>query len=221
MRNTWACIAAKNEAETIGELVTRLRRVGFNVVVTDDGSDDATYHEASKAGAYLVFHDRCEGIAASVMDAWSVALEEGAERIVQMDAGGSHDPGHALVLAQSLPRQGVDMVIGSRFLLHSLYYGRRWRALMSRVAAAACSIKAGRWITDWTSGLRAFTDDALFYLSNFCDYGARMHGWQIEVLGKAIKAGFSIAEVPIVYTAGASSFDCSVACEAFRAWRRL
>jgi dolichol-phosphate mannosyltransferase len=221
MRNTWACIAAQNEAETIGHLVNRLQCVGFNVVVTDDGSDDATYHEVSRAGAYLLHHSQCEGIARSVMDAWGAALDLGAEVIVQMDAGGSHESGHALALAQSLWRKEADLLIGSRFLPHSRYYGRPWRALMSRVAAAACSAKIGHWLTDWTSGLRAFTGDTIAYLLNFCDYEAAMHGWQIEVLEKAIKAGMAIGEMPIVYTAGESSFDWSVVREAFRVWRRL
>lgn len=221
MDNTWVCVAAKNEAETIGGLVRRLTVLGLNVVVTDDGSDDETYYEATRAGAYLARHSRCRGIAQSVMDAWGVALDLGAEWIVQMDAGGSHEPGHALALAQCLQRREVDVLIGSRFLLHSRYYGRPWRALMSRLASLACSIKVGHWLTDWTSGLRAFRASAVDYLLNFCEYEARMHGWQIEVLAKAIKAGMAVDDLPIAYTAGESSFDLSVAREAFQIWRRL
>jgi hypothetical protein len=152
-----------------------------------------------------------------MLKAWSFALTHGADRIVQMDAGGSH----IAIESLSLLANGSQLVIGSRFLPDSRYYGRPWRALMSRAASFACSAKAGCRLTDWTSGFRAFTSDAIAYLLNFCDYKARMHGWQIEVLGKAIRSGMSIAEMPITYRAGESSFDLSVAREAFRAWRRL
>jgi hypothetical protein len=156
-----------------------------------------------------------------MLKAWSFALAHGAEMIVQLDAGGSHDPADAFNLSIQSRLTDADVVVGSRFLGRSRYTGRPWRALMSKMAALACSAKAGHWLTDWTSGFRAFTGDAIAYLLNFCDYEAKMHGWQIEVLGKAIKSGMSIAEVPIIYRAGESSFDLSVAREAFRIWRRL
>lgn len=221
MDNTWACIAAKNEVGTIADLVDSLDGFGFRVIVIDDGSDDETGILANRAGADVGFNGTSKGIAQAVMRGWGYALAHGAERIVQIDAGGSHDPIHALPLVCSLWRQNVDILIGSRFLPDSLYYGRPWRAFMSRLAATACSLKTGRWITDWTSGLRAFTGDAIAYLLDFCDYEATMHGWQIEVLRNALEAGMSIAEAPITYRAGESSLDLSVAREAFRVWRRL
>lgn len=217
MNDTWVCIAARNEAATIGNLVRRLRRWGFQVAVTDDASEDETGIHAAAAGAQVAQHAERQGIAASVMDAWHVALNGGAERIIQMDAGGSHRPGDALRLRAI----EADVVIGSRFLPESEYTGRRWRAAMSRLAAIACSAKAGRWLTDWTSGFRAFRADTAYYLTTFCDYEAQMHGWQIEILGKALRAGLNVAEAPISYAAGESSFNWQVAGEAFSVWRRL
>jgi len=48
-----------------------------------------------------------------------------------------------------------------------------------------------------------------------------MHGWQIDVLGQAIKMGYTVLEVPVSYRAGRSSFRLSTALEAVGAWRRL
>ena len=218
MSDTWACIAALNEEETIGEIVNALRCQGFKVAVTDDGSQDMTGSKATAWGATVHRHEAPRGIAAACMAAWRTALEGGATRLVQMDAGGSHQAEEA----NELLAIDADVVIGSRFLPGSRYVGRRWRAALSRLAAALCSVRiGGPWIADWTSGYRALTANAAYYLLNFCTYEARMHGWQIEVLGKVLRAGLSVAEVPITYVAGPSSFDLSVAREAFQAWRRL
>jgi len=141
----------------------------------------------------------------------------GADSIIQLDAGGSHDPAQALSLLRRLI--GVDMVIGSRFMPGAHYTGNPKRKAMSQLASLMCNIKTGRCITDWTSGYRAFRREAIEVLLH--DYQAKMHGWQIEVLGNALRVGLRVAEVPITYTAGQSSFNKGVAWEAFQAWRRL
>lgn len=217
MDRMWVCIAARDEAKTIAELVSELWRLGFNVAVCDDGSRDNTATLAAARGAVVDRHEESHGIAQAMMDAWELALYHGAGRIIQMDAGGSHRPADALRFEGAT----ADMVVGSRFLPESAYTGRPWRAAMSRAASVVCSIKTGRWVSDWTSGFRAFTADAALYLLHHQNYVARMHGWQIEVLGKVVQAGMSFIEAPIHYTAGESSFDLSVAREAFDVWRGL
>ena len=42
-----------------------------------------------------------------------------------------------------------------------------------------------------------------------------------DLLGYALTAGATVAEVPISYTAGESSFRLATAWEALNAWRRL
>ena len=74
-------------------------------------------------------------------------------------------------------------------------------------------------LTDWTSGYRVYSAKAAEYLLG-CQYRAKMHGWQVEVLFNAIRGGLSISEAPITYTAGRSSFNRSVAGEALGVWTR-
>jgi len=213
---TIACITAKDEAATIGPLVRELRALDMAVVVVSDGSHDCTRNLARGAGARVITHTQSWGIGPSLLHAWYEALGQGAERIVQLDAGASHQVGD---LWQLLSHE-ADVVIGSRFLLGSAYEGRPWRAMLSRLAALACNVRAGQRIADWTSGYRAFTRAALGKL--ICGpFHARMHGWQIEVLGHALQLGLSVEEVPISYRAGASSFNWRAAREALGVWSRL
>lgn len=196
-----AVIAALNEADTIGGLVGALIKDGFEVVVIDDGSGDNTGAIAEKSGASVIRHHKPQGIGKSLVEGWRTALTKGWERTVQIDAGGSHDPAQVGRLLTS----GADITIGSRFMSCSEYRGRGWRAVCSRIAAEALNFATHKKIKDWTSGYRVFTRPALETLVTV-NYLTNMHTWQIEVLGEAIHYGLTIAEFPISYKAGASSF---------------
>ncbi len=211
-----ACIAALDEAPTIGGLVESLRHLGFRVIVVSDGSTDGTARVAGAAGAEVIMHTQRLGIGPSLAEAWRAAYEMGAGRLVQLDAGLSHSPADALRLLKRLD-EGADLVVGSRFMRGSCYMGHRPRRLASLAMTAFCNLAQPSYprLTDWTSGYRAMGRLALAALSRR-HWGARMHGWQIEVLAWARAHGLTVAEAPIVYYSGRSSLDWAVALEAVR-----
>ena len=216
----FAVVTTYNEAATIGVLVGQLQRLGFTAVVIDDLSTDGTATAAIDAGAITYQTMGRKGIGPCLMRGWRYALADGATRIVQLDAGGSHDPLEARRMVDALVTTGADMIIGSRFMHGSGYdnsHGRRSRPAMSQAAATACNLATGARFTDWTSGFRAFTAAAAKELLRPW-YMSRMHGWQIEVLAQANAYGLRIYEWPIHYVAGRSSFNWKVAHEASNAW---
>ncbi len=206
-------ITARDEAATIGELVRALRDgIARAVIVVDAGSTDDTVARAAEAGAITLRGPG--GIGPNLTHGWREALAMGATRILQIDAGGSHDP----LDARGLLAVEADLVIGSRFRPGGAYRGRLWRAALSRGAALALNLaQAGAHHTDWTSGYRVLSARAARYLAGV-SYACTMHGWQIEVLARAGEAGLRIAEAPIRYTAGASAFGWPIAAEALRAY---
>jgi dolichol-phosphate mannosyltransferase len=212
-------ITTLNEADTIGELIGRLRGWGFSVFVVDGGSTDGTLARACVAGA-AVKRMGSTGrvpIGPCLREGWRMALDAGCTRIVQMDAGGSHR-GEDLAPLLAVP---ADVVIGSRFLWAAQYQGRPWRALLSRVATLACNLaQNGPWLHDWTSGYRVYSAAAVRELLAQ-QFVADMHGVQMEALAYARRAGFSVIEVPITYRAGRSSFGWSVANEAILTWLHI
>ncbi len=213
-----AVITTLNEELTIGPLVGALRRDGWRVCVVDDASEDDTAYNAWHAGAHVIDHALRRGIGPCLVEGWGWALSQGATRVVQLDAGGSHFPLQALDLANGLA--SAEVVVGSRFCAGAYYHGNLRRQVMSRAAALACNVRychAITGISDWTSGYRAFSAPALRKLAG-CEYRATMHGWQIEVLLAARWLGLRIAEMPITYRAGRSSFNRRVAKEAFGVW---
>jgi len=227
---TAAIITTRNEAATIGALVRALLP-RYQVIVIDDASEDDTYNVALNAGAEEWWpHPIRMGIGPSLMEGWRWALVRGANSVVQLDAGGSHDPAEAGALLERLTLEPVhhrrfstdfDMVIGSRFLPGSRYIGNRKRAFMSRLAAHMCNNRqVNPRFTDWTSGYRAFNRKALTALLE-ASYTTTMHSWQIEVLREAIRMDLRIGEVPITYRAGRSSFNRAIARDAVGVWRTL
>lgn len=212
-----ACITARNEVETIGQLVHSLVDLGYEVFVVDDGSTDATGDMAWRCGAQVIRHQESQGIGPSLMDAWRAALKAGCEAVVQLDAGGSHLPEAAPRLITELVR--ADVVIGSRFWGDLDYRGPRWRRWGSKLATWLCNL-AGTEFTDWTSGYRAFSRKAIEKLLEH-DYKAKMHGWQMEVLWRAVENGLVVSEVPITYRAGRSSLSLRVILEALLVGLRI
>jgi dolichol-phosphate mannosyltransferase len=221
-----AVVTTLNEQDSIAPLVAALRCHVDRVVVVDDASDDNTVHNAHHAGAVVMAHTLRIGIGPSLMEGWRLALDSGAALVVQIDAGGSHDPadaGRLMSLLGDAKFGDADMAIGSRFCPGAQYIGNPKRRILSKLAAHMCNVRQVKpQFSDWTSGYRAFTRDAVGVLLPWGnEYKATMHGWQIEVLREAVRRKLTVAEVPITYRAGRSSFNRHIAKEAFRVWATI
>ena len=160
-----AVVPAYNEAATIGGVVDSIHRdaPGWDVIVIDDGSTDATAERARSAGARVVRHPYNLGIGGAVQSGFRFALEHDYDLMVQVDGDGQHDPHaiHELVEAQEL-EPGIDMVCGSRFLSADYHYpapvSRRtgihlFAFLLSRIV--------GQRVSDPTSGFRLYNRRAI------------------------------------------------------------
>lgn len=203
-----AVITARNEADNIGRLVKELVANPYLdvVYVMDDGSTDATCQLARKNGAVVFAHEASRGIRDSLLELWRNAVSAGATLIVQLDAGGSHQPEQVTRLITKAVQFDVDILVGSRFIPGGLYVsGHWWRKLGSRIFGALCRLcLPGTHVRDWTSGYRVFSRKALLTLKDRT-YLTSGHTWQAEVLGHAFEAGLSVREAPITYVAGRSS----------------
>ena len=197
------CITAKNESATIGKVVADIRSL-YNspIIVVDDGSSDETARIAQLAGAVIIHHTESRGIGPSLLEAWTLALKYEPTHIVQLDAGGSHDAKQSCRLLSRCT--DVGMVIGSRFVPGAQYVGNQKRAWCSRRMADICNLLQGGNIHDWTSGYRVYRTEVIQYLLRWA-YQAKMHAWQMEVLGRVRYGGFKVTEVPIQYRSGESS----------------
>jgi glycosyltransferase involved in cell wall biosynthesis len=155
-----AVVPAYNEAANVGAVVRRLHQEaqGFDIVVIDDGSTDATAEIAEKAGARVIRHPFNIGIGGAVQSGFRYALDNGYDYMVQVDGDGQHNPAEIETLTAAMAADpSLDMVCGSRFLTEDFTYP----APISRrtgihIFAFILSRIIGQRVSDPTSGFRLY-----------------------------------------------------------------
>ena len=112
----YAVIPAYNEEKTVAEVVEKTKDLDLvdEVIVVDDCSTDNTFEEAKKAGAKTVRLIINMGAGFSTRIGCDIAVNDGADIIVTLDADGQHDPAEVPRLVQVLEEKGLDIVFGSR-----------------------------------------------------------------------------------------------------------
>lgn len=200
---TVVIVPTYEEAENVVPLLDALRRLpvpGLEVVVVDDASPDGTAEAVRKYAAAHGFGEVLErrgprGRGHAGREGFLLALARGADRIVEMDADGSHDPG-------AIPRllaaaETHDVVLGSRFVPGgSDAHRARWRRLLTRAANAYIRLVLGIAVRDANSGFRCFRREALLAID---PARLRSPGPAIvqEVLFRAHRRGLRVTEVPV------------------------
>ena len=152
-----AIVPALNEAETIAGVVEEIRAVdpGFEILVVDDGSTDATWAEARRAGARVARLPYNVGIGGAVQTGYQYARDHGFQLAVQIDGDGQHDPVELAQLLAPISEDRADMVVGSRFLDAGDYRPSFPRKMGIRLLAGVVSVLVRQRMTDPTSGFRA------------------------------------------------------------------
>jgi glycosyltransferase involved in cell wall biosynthesis len=159
MKRYLAIVPALNESEAIAGTITSIRdwAPGFDVLVVDDGSTDATAERASDAGASVLRLPFNVGIGGAMQSGYIYALERGYDVAVQVDGDGQHDARHIHDLLDRLRRDPtLDMVTGSRFMLPAGngYRSSPARRTGIRVFSSVVSLITRQRVTDPTSGFR-------------------------------------------------------------------
>jgi glycosyltransferase involved in cell wall biosynthesis len=187
-------IPALNEAAAIADVIGAARaHFSGEVVVIDDGSDDATGALARAAGAIVIRHPCNLGIGAAVQTGFIYALTHGYEAVVRQDGDGQHDSAQIPRLLELLRRDEADIVVGSRFLAREGYQSTLVRRLGIFILGVVSALVGAR-VTDPTSGYWAVNRRALATL-------ARQHPDdypETEALAEATRAGCRVLEVPVI-----------------------
>ena len=223
---TWLILPTFNEAENIAPLtrsaVAQLEGAGVEhrVLIVDDDSPDGTGQIADRLAheieAVEVLHrPRKEGLGRAYLAGFGLALERGADLVMEMDADFSHDPADIprLIAAAS----AADLVLGSRYVPGGgiTNWGRA-RRLLSRGGSAYARWLLGVPVRDLTGGFKCFNRRVLESI-DLEEVHAEGYGFQIELTYRAIQAGFSVAEVPIFFRereVGTSKMTARIALEA-------
>ena len=191
---TLAVIPAFNEAETVAEVVRKVRLLGIEAVVVDDGSTDDTSARSAAAGATVLRLPVNIGVGGALRTGFRYAVMRGGTRVVQVDADLQHGPDQIPLLLAAADA-GHELVIGSRFSgsEYAVSAPRRWAM---RLLARLVSRRIGVTLTDVTSGFRVVSEPLLTVFAEA--YPAEYLGDTVEALLVAHRHGAHIAEVSVV-----------------------
>ena len=220
-----------NERDNLPVLVRQViaRGPNFSVLVVDDASPDGTGAVADALVAefpgrvHVMHRTGKRGLGRSYVDALSRAITMEVDIVCQMDADFSHDPQYLPDLVRGVTDEGLDLVIGSRYL-HGVSVVN-WplsRLILSTFANRYVRVITGLPARDCTSGYRCWRREALarLPLRRFVSDG---YAFLVEMLFEAMGAGCRIGEVPIIYVErreGQSKMSRGVILESvFVPWR--
>lgn len=186
-------IPAYNESEAILDTVNDVIATGFDYVVVNDGSTDATLDICRSSHVNVLNLPQNLGIGGAVQAGHKYAKKFGYEIDIQVDGDGQHDPSYIAALVDQVDA-GSDLVVGSRFLektegFQSTAMRRLGIAWLSGVIRALTH----RTVTDPTSGFRACGPRAI---NLFCeDYPTDYP--EPDSIVTALSRGLVVSEVPV------------------------
>jgi len=186
-------LPAYNEEKNIASIIAKLEKITNFIIVCDDGSSDLTGSIASKMGAIVISHEKNMGYGAAIRSLFLKAQELDVDVLVTFDADGQHDVNDINKVVEPISNKTADLVIGSRFLDDAEDEIPSYRKTGIKVITKITNTSLKEKIKDSQSGFRAYSKDVLTKIIP-SDYGM---GVSSEILIKASKNDFRIAEVPI------------------------
>ncbi|WP_268122173.1 polyprenol monophosphomannose synthase [Roseivirga pacifica] len=208
MSDSIVIIPTYKERENIEEMIDTVlnQEKDFHLLVIDDNSPDGTadlVKEKQKLypeRLHLVEREGKLGLGTAYIHGFRWALKRNYQYIFEMDADFSHNPEDLNKLYYACATQGNDMAIGSRYITGvNVVNWPMSRVMLSYFASHYVRIITGMPVNDTTAGFKCYHRSVLETIEldrvKFMGYA-----FQIEMKFLAWKYGFSIAEVPIIFT---------------------
>lgn len=185
-------IPAYNEEKGIGEVIDKIKdamenvRAGYEIIVIDDGSTDATAAIVKEKGVKLIQHPYNKG--------YGAALKTGVKKakgniVLFIDADAQQN-------ADDIPRllgpmEGYDMVVGRRTKGSKIPLLRR---VGKSILGALANYLAGQKIPDLNSGFRAIKKEIVMkYMGILPD----TFSFTTTITLATIKEGYNLKYIPI------------------------
>ena len=219
---TIVVVPTYNERENIARLVEEVlkQHPSISLLIVDDNSPDGTGKLADEMAAAndrikVIHRPGKMGLGSAYCAGFKVALDLGADFIIEMDADFSHSPSILPTFLETA--QKFDLVIGSRYLNGvSVVNWPIRRLILSYLASVYTRMVTGLKLHDCTSGFKCFRRSALEAI-DLNSVKSDGYSFQIEMNYRCMEKGFSMTEVPIIFIdrhAGSSKMSRRIVREA-------
>jgi len=198
------CLPTYNERENLARVIDALEPLGVSVLVIDDSSPDGTGELADALSAErdwvtVLYRPRKEGLGLAYLAGFREVLRGDAEYVLEMDADLSHDPAVVPRLIEACVN-GADLALGSRYVegggTENWGRGRRF---VSAGGSFYARTLLGVPIRDLTGGFKCFRREVLETIDLDAVH-SKGYAFQIELTYRTLRAGFTVVEVPIVFS---------------------
>jgi dolichol-phosphate mannosyltransferase len=226
MSDSIIIIPTFNEKENIEKMIRTIFSFDkvFHVVIIDDGSPDGTASIVETL--MLEFPNRLfiekragkMGLGTAYIHGFKWALARDYEFIFEMDADFSHNPEDLIRLYDACHSGKGDVSVGSRYCTGGKV--KNWplnRILISYFASIYVRLILFISVKDTTAGFKCYKREVLEKI-NFTQINFKGYAFQICMKYAAIRNGFKVVEVPIVFIDrqfGESKMSISIFKEAF------
>ncbi len=218
-------IPTYNEIENIENIIRTVLGLDtlFDILIVDDSSPDGTYQKVQElqkefpSNLFLEIQTKKSGLGKAYVHGFKWALAKDYDYIIEMDADFSHNPNDLDKLYRACAERNAAMSIGSRYLTGvNVVNWPLSRVLLSYFASVYVRIITGMKIHDTTAGFVCYKREVLESIDlnkiKFVGYA-----FQIEMKYRAFAKGFSLVEVPIIFTDrthGTSKMSSNIITEA-------
>ena len=195
----------KENIEAIIRAVTGLEK-SFDVLIIDDGSPDGTanivkglMNQEFQQRLHIIERSGKLGLGTAYIRGFQWAIEQQYDYIFEMDADFSHNPDDLPRLYAACHDQGFDVAVGSRYITGvNVVNWPIGRVLMSYYASAYVRTILGIELRDTTAGFVCYKRQVLETL-DLEKIRFKGYAFQIEMKYSAIRLGFKVKEVPVVF----------------------
>lgn len=190
-------IPCYNEEQTLALTLADLPRevAGFDEVewlVIDDGSSDRTAEIAEVSGVdHIVRHPHNLGLARGFMSGLTLALQQGADIIINTDADNQYCAKDIPDLVDPILEGRADMVIGAR-PIQTIEHFSGMKKFLQKLGSSVVRLASRTDIADAPSGFRAISRDAAQRLVVFSEYT-----YTLETLIQAGQKNMAVVSVPV------------------------
>ena len=226
MEKKLVIIPTYNEIENISKIIEAVFALegGYHVLVIDDGSPDGTggvvkaLQQVHPERLHLIERSGKLGLGTAYVTGFKWALERDYDFIFEMDADFSHNPSDLPRLLSACTEGGADLSIGSRYCDGiNVVNWPMGRIIMSYSASIYVRTVLGVRVYDSTAGFVCYKRKVLETI-DLDAVKMKGYGFQIELKYTALKLGFKIKEVSVIFVnrkEGTSKMSGSIFGEAF------
>jgi dolichol-phosphate mannosyltransferase len=223
------CLPTFDERENLQPMIEVLEQVRTgtpvpgDVLVIDDDSPDGTGQIADDLAAardwlHVLHRPGKQGLGRAYLAGFHWALERDYAYVLEMDCDFSHDPASVPRLLERAV-DGADLVLGSRYCPGGgVADWRLGRRIVSRGGCLYARALLGVGVQDLTGGFKCFRR-AVLEAVDLDAVDAQGYMFQIEMTYRALRLGFRVEEVPILFTdrrEGGSKMSRAIVLEAVR-----